>query len=283
MSIIEQKDELYKNIENIPLIVNCCITGGVNGKDKNKYIPITPDEIIVEAVNLINMGASIVHIHVRDEDGKNTLDPNKYEYVIKHIKEDTDDSFLCISSSGRFGATIEDRLNLFDIGADMVSLTLSSMNFINGASVTSPEDIMKLAEKAKLTGTKLELEAFDIGMLNYALYLKKKGLLTCYEYINVILGSIASAPLDMISLGNIMASIPSTWTCAVGGLGKYQQSANLLGLLSGNHVRVGLEDNLYLKGELTTNKLLLHNIKEHAKLFGRSIATVKQTKTALKM
>ena len=145
----------------------------------------------------------------------------------------------------------------------MGSLTMSSLNFPKGASVNEPEMILKLIEKMEHYGVVPEIECFDSGMLNYTNYLIKKGVLTGPHYINVILGNIYNAQSDISSVASVLYNKPKNSIICFGGIGKDQLKANVLGLLYGDGIRIGLEDNLYYKNkEKTTNLTLLKRILE---------------------
>ena len=132
--------------------------------------------------------------------------------------------------------------------------------------------IQALAKKMLDNGIKPELEAFDLGMINYAHYLIRKGLVEPPYYFNLILGNIACAQADLLSLGFMVKQLPDNAIWSVGGVGNFQLKMNAMSLVSGGGVRVGLEDNIYFDEErtrLATNRELVERIVRIAKVFGR--------------
>ena len=146
---------------------------------------------------------------------------------------------------------------------DLASLTLSSVNFNNQASVNSPEMIKRLARKMLERNIKPELEAFDLGMINYAKYLIRKKLIKPPYYFNLILGNIACAQADMLHLGLMIKELPQDSYWSVGGIGDWQLKMNILSIMSGGGIRVGIEDNIWFDVErtkLATNTALVERI-----------------------
>jgi uncharacterized protein (DUF849 family) len=161
-----------------------------------------------------------------------------------------------------------------DLKPDMASLTLSSMNFSKEASVNSPETVQALAQLMLDRGIIPELEVFDTGMLNYAHYLMGKGLLRAPYVVNFLLGGVATAQATPLDVGSLVARLPESSTWLVAGIGTAQLDANLLGLVSGGGVRVGLEDNLHLDRKrtvLATNRQLVERVHRFANELGRPL------------
>jgi uncharacterized protein (DUF849 family) len=159
---------------------------------------------------------------------------------------------------------------------DMGSLTLSSLNFNKIESINSPDMIHNLALKMKKLGIVPELEAFDAGMINYAKYLIKKGLLTPPYYFNLLLGNIACAQADILHAGIMIRDLPegSIWSFA--GIGDQQLKMNSIAIAIGGGVRVGLEDNIWYDSSrtiLASNNDLLKRIHVLASANDRKIMT----------
>jgi 3-keto-5-aminohexanoate cleavage enzyme len=165
-------------------------------------------------------------------------------------------------------------------------LTLSSVNFNKQASVNSPQMIQDLARTMLERGIRPELEAFDLGMINYAKYLIHKGLLNPPYYFNLILGNIACAQADMLHLGLMIKELPEGSIWSVGGVGNYQLQINAMALAAGGGVRVGLEDNIWYDRErtrLATNRDLAERIVSIAKAMGREPLSPKEARDLLKL
>lgn len=256
-------------------IINAAITGAVLQKKDTPHLPITDDEIIADAIQVIEKGASMVHLHVRDENGKNSLNKEQYGYVIKSLRQKYPDVIYTVSCSGRYEPDVEKRKEpLFLLNnekPDMASLTLSSMNFLKEASVNSPNTVQELARTMMEKNIKPELEVFDIGMVHYSKYLIKKGLLQPPYYYNILLGNIAGVQPTPTDISAIMSALPHDSIICFSGLGDYQLKSNLLGLLFANGIRIGLEDNIYFEREsniLATNSSLIQRIRDTTEPLG---------------
>jgi len=253
------------------------------------YVPTTPAEIVTEVLLAArNWNVSMVHLHARDAQGAPTYRKEVYAEIIAGIRAENDELIICVSTSGRNWPEIEKRSECLeldgDLKPDMASLTLSSLNFNNQASVNEPTTIKALAEKMLQRGIKPELEAFDAGMINYAKYLARKGFITPPFYFNLILGNIACAQADAMSLGMMIDRLPDGSIWSAGGVGDAQLKVNTLGLVSGGGVRVGLEDNIWqtpARKVLATNRMLLSRINELAELLQISPATPTEVRNAL--
>lgn len=272
------------------LIINLTTTGVIPTKEMTEHVPITPDEIINDVSKCYQLGAQMVHVHVRDENGKNTLNPKVYARVIKGIRDQCPGMIICASLSGRVMNTIEARSAVLDLEGDekpdMGSLTLSSMNFLQNESVNTPQMILGLLNKMNQRGIKPELEVFDVGMVNYSKYLIKKGLLNPPYYYNILLGNLYSAQVEWSDIAAIVNALPEDAYYCFAGLGQYQKKANALGIVMASGVRVGLEDNIYYDDErkiLATNEMLVKRIVDLCKVYGREIASVDEVREMLKI
>lgn len=270
------------------LIINLAPTGMVPTKAMSPHVPISVPEIVKDAQRCVALGASILHLHARDELGHPTCQKEVYARLIGSLRETCPDVVICVSLSGRTAGSFEQRaapLSLTgDLKPDMGSLTLASMNFSRAASVNSPEMIQKLAERMAEVGIKPELEVFDSGMVNYARYLAERQLLRPPFYFNFILGNVATAQAKPAQLGLLMNELPpnSYWTG--GGVGSAQLAMNTMGLLYGHGVRVGLEDCLWLDMErtkLASNVEMVQRIRDLAEVFGKRIASSQEVRIAL--
>jgi 3-keto-5-aminohexanoate cleavage enzyme len=248
----------------------------------NPHVPLTPEEIAAAAVRCREAGASLVHIHARDADGKPTLDPDVFERTHHLISERTD-LVVQISTGGRAGTDPEARAAAVRrIRPEMASLTTGSMNFPNQVYANGFEVIEHLAQAMVEAGTKPEMEIFEPGMIANALMLVDKGLATPPLHFDFVLGSRGSLPATPKNLVFLSESIPagSTWTVA--GIGRWQLPMAVLAVVMGGHVRVGLEDNLlYRKGEPATNEQLVARVARIAAEVGRPLATPDEARTIL--
>ncbi len=271
-----------------PLIINACLTGTVHFKGDNPSLPVTSTEIIDDALAVAAAGAAILHLHVRDDAGQPAWRPEGYLPVIEAIRRDFPEIVICVTTSGRLFGDIEQRAAVLELDGrakpDMASLTLGSFNFPAVASVNEPEIVQELARRMLAKKILPELEIFEPGMLNYALYLSRKKILPKSCYLNFILGSLGTSSARVLDLANLARDVPPDWTWAAAGIGRYQLPVNMAALVMGGHVRVGLEDNVfydYRSRSLATNLMLVERVVRLAGELGREIATPGQVRKKL--
>jgi uncharacterized protein (DUF849 family) len=247
-------------------------------KDQNPNVPISPDEIISQVLEVYEeVGLTSVHIHARREDQSPAWERNYFERIIEGIRNSAPKIVICVTTSGRDVTEFEKRSEVLEISGalkpDLASLTLSSQNFLKTASMNSPEMVRDLLQKMLSKDILPEFEIFDSGMVNVL-----NDLITEFDYkrrpvINLIMGNSAGIQVGPLELGFLMERIPKNSLWSVGGIGKFQLPANALALSSGGGVRVGLEDNIYFDAQrtLATNLSLVERVRDFAKLLGREI------------
>ena len=278
-------------MENKKFILNFTPTGMIPTKEMTPFVPITPDEIIDEVLNVVDLGVTMVHLHARDpETGETTYKKEIYAEIIRGIRNKEKNLILCVSTSGRNVSEFEKRSECLDLEdelkPDFGSLTLSSLNFNKQANINSPQMIQDLARKMMEKGIKAELEAFDLGMINYSKYLIQKGLLLPPYYFNLILGNIACAQADMLHFALLINELPEESVWSVGGVGDYQLQMNAMAVVAGGGVRIGLEDNIWYDVErtrLARNRDLIERIVSIAKTMGREPFSPKEARDLLKL
>jgi len=261
------------------LIVNFTPTGMIPTREITPHVPITPEEIVEDVRRAVDIGITMVHLHARDAGtGKSTYKAEVYGEIITGIRSFSEDLVVCVSLSGRDINEFEKRAEPLrlegDLKPDMGSLTLSSLNFNHVASVNTPEMIQMLATEMKSRGILAELEAFDAGMVNYARYLEKKGILEPPHYFNLLLVNIACAQADLLHTGIMIRDLPENSFWSLAGIGNYQLMMNSLAIVSGGGVRVGLEDNIWFdaaRTRLATNSDLLSRIHHLADACERKV------------
>jgi len=272
------------------LIINAAMTGMIPTKKDNPHVPVSVDQIIEDAVNCYKAGASIVHVHARDNEQKPTYKKEIYAQIIEGIRSQCTDVIICATTSGRVHNTFEKRSQVLelsgDLKPDMGSLTMGSLNFPKQASVNSPEMIERLALKMKENGIVPEIEIFETGMISTSKVMIKKGILKAPFYFNLLFGSVYSIPATMFDLSYMVKNLPPDVHWAAAGIGKFQLKINFASILMGGHVRVGLEDNLYYdhaKKELATNEMLIKRVVKFANEIGRQVATAQETRDLLEI
>ena len=265
------------------LIVNFAPTGAVADHKKNPAVPTTLHRISEDVVAARRAGASIAHLHVRNDDASASSDPDRFGRLFAALRNHPEcaDLILCASTSGRHGQSPEERAAVLDLPTavrpEMASLTLGSLNFPRGVSINAPETVRYLAQRMKQRGIKPELEVFDVGMISFAKALINEGLLTPPYYFNIILGNIDGLEASASHLAFALSLLPDQSLVSVGGIGRYQFEATALGMVAADGIRVGLEDNLWAEWEPTkvpaSNAGLIDSCLQVAKALGRDIAT----------
>jgi uncharacterized protein (DUF849 family) len=257
-------------------ILNFTPTGMIPTREMTAHVPLDPPAIVDDVLAAADLGANMVHLHARDPDsGSPTYKKEVYADIIHGIRRKNKHLVLCVSTSGRHFVEFAQRADVLDLTGelkpDFGSLTLSSLNFNNIASINNPQMIKDLAAKMLACGIRPELEAFDIGMINYANYMIRKGLIRAPYYFNLILGNIACAQANMLNLGLMIKELPRGAVWAVGGIGRFQLPMNAMSIIAGGGARVGLEDNIWWDDErtrLATNTDLVGRVVAIAEALG---------------
>jgi 3-keto-5-aminohexanoate cleavage enzyme len=255
-------------------------TGMVPTKAMTPHVPITPEEIARDVASAAAVGLTSVHLHARGEDGAPTWEREVYARIVGGVRELVPDLVINVSTSGRTWSELERRADVLalddDLKPDMASLTLSSLNFLNGASVNAPEVIRGLAAIMRERGIVPELELFDFGMVNFAHVLRKEGLVPPGAVANLFFGNVAGMQATLPEVGLAVERLPADTLWAGAGLGDFQLTAQALAIAAGGGVRVGLEDGIWLDRErttLATNTSLTERVHVLLELHGRRLMT----------
>jgi 3-keto-5-aminohexanoate cleavage enzyme len=262
------------------LIINLAPTGMVPTRADSPHVPLTPDEVAADVRRCADLGAAIVHVHPRDADGLPSQDAGVAASFIRAVREAVPDIVICATTSGRVDPELAGRAAVLDLDGDlrpeMASLTLGSLNFPKQASVNAPDTIVGLATRMRERRIVPEWEVFDLGMLDYATYLRSKGLLGDPVYVNLLLGSLGTLQATPFNLALAVERLPAGATWAATGIGRHQLAVNRLAIAMGGHVRVGLEDSLWWdddRTELATNPRLVERLVGIGRAMGREPAS----------
>jgi 3-keto-5-aminohexanoate cleavage enzyme len=267
-----------------PLILQLAPTGMIPQKSDNPSVPIMPDEIAEDVLKCYHHGVSVVHVHARYHDGKPAFEKELYEEIFEKIRRKCPDIIICASTSGRVFRNIAERSEVLDLKPEMATLSVGTVNFKAHPSINTLDSVKELASRMKDLGIKPELEIFEAGFINTALYLVKKEYLTCPLHFNLLLGSLGSIPAGIRDLCYLVDSVPAGNTWSATGIGRFQIGINTAAIIMGGHVRVGLEDSLYhhyATRELATNENLVRRVVRIAHEVGREIATPDEARTIL--
>lgn len=268
------------------LIITAAISGAEVTKEHNPVVPYTIEECVREAKSAYDAGASIIHLHVRTDEGKPTQDKNRFKEVMDAIRVVCPDAIIQPSTGGAVGMTNDERLQPTELNPEMATLDCGTLNFGGDEIFENTENTIKyFGEKMIERNIKPELEVFDKSMIDMALRLHKKGFIKApmhFDFVMGVNGGISGTLRDFVFLRE---SIPAGSTYTVAGVGRFEFTLATAAIIDGGHVRVGLEDNLYIsKGVLTkSNGELVEKVVRLAKEFGREIATPAEAREILSL
>jgi uncharacterized protein (DUF849 family) len=229
------------------MVINVALTGAVPSKADNAQVPISPEEIAADAIACAAAGASVVHLHVRDETGAPTHRRDLYERAIGPIREQAPELVVCVTTSSRVDPDPAARMVGLELDAglrpEMASLTLGSFNFPQTISANPPATIVALLERMAELGIRPEFEIFELGMVNTLHTLAERGLIPDRPVVNILLGSMGSAPAFVGDLAGIVDRLPAGAEWAAAGIGVFQRSMTIAAAVMDGNVRTGLEDN----------------------------------------
>ena len=268
-----------------PCIITVAITGALPTKEDTPAVPVTPEEQIESTHEAYEAGASLVHIHVRNEDQSPGSDPDKYHAVQEGVKKHCPGMITQFSTGGR-GRNQEQRGGMLHHRPDMASLATGSVNFPSSIYENPPEFVESLASRMLEFGVKPEIEVFDVAMLYNAAQLVKKGLLAPPVHLQFVLGIPNALPARRSLLEFLIREreelLPgSTWGAA--GVARHQFDVNQWCLELGGHCRTGLEDNIKFDRDrlAVSNAELVTKIVDVAGDFDRRPATPKEAREIL--
>lgn len=295
------------------VIVSCAVTGAIHVPSMSSHLPVTPDEIAAEAIAAARAGASIIHLHVRDpETGEPTSDLDLYRRVAGEIATECD-VIVQPTTGGAVTMSVEERAKVVPaLEPEMASCNMGSMNFglypiLDGVDEfdhewepeflestrgnifpNTFEDIETLSELFSDAGTKPELECYDVGHLYNARHLVDRGVVEPPIHVQFVMGVLGGIGAETGHLEHMLETAErlfgDEFSVSVVGAGRMQFPLGVHNVVNGGHVRVGLEDSLYLSaGKLAESNAaqvekIVHLVDE---LTGREIATPAETREFL--
>ncbi|RJE78789.1 3-keto-5-aminohexanoate cleavage protein [Paracoccus sp. JM45] len=262
------------------VFITCAVTGSGSSQDRSAHVPRSPEQIANSAIAAAKAGAAIVHCHVRDpETGVPSRDPKLYREVTERIRDAEVDVILNLTAGMGgdivFGppsaplplndatdmVSAEERLaHIEDCLPEICTLDCGTMNFAEADYVmtNTPGMLTTMGARMEALGVKPEIEAFDTGHLWYAKQLVKDGVLSSPALVQLCMGIPWGAPNDLNTFMAMVNNVPDDWNWSAFSIGRDEMPYVAASVLAGGHVRVGLEDNLWLsKGELATNEALV--------------------------
>lgn len=266
------------------LIITAAICGAEVLKEHNPTVPYTIEEIATEAFKAYEAGASIIHLHVRNDDGSPTQNVDRFRAVMNEIVKKCPDVIIQPSTGGAVGMSNDERLQPTLLNPEMCTLDCGSVNFGGDeVFINTEDDIKYFSEKIYERNILPELECFGKSHIDQVLRLYKKGFIHDHLHFSFVLGVNGGQSGEERDFHFLRESIPQNATYSVAGIGRYEFSLAELAIKHGGHVRVGLEDNIYIeKGVLADgNADLVKKVAAIAKKYDREIASPSETRKIL--
>ncbi len=276
-------------------IITAAITGAVTPAGFD--IPATPEDISKTAYEVWKLGAAVVHLHMRDEEGLGTMDADRFKKTIKLIREykDCDVVINCTSSGDNRVSGGDPEGNAIRMlhhktldGIEMGSFDAGSFNWMpGGVFMNTPQFLKELADVYTERNIKPEIEIFDAGMLGVTNYYVKKGNLQTPLHYQFCLGVLGAMPAEVENLMYLLDHIPAGSTWSAFGVGKGHMPIMYAALAMGGHIRVGMEDNVVYSVEedgtkiKATNQMLVERAVGAVKAFGNEPATPAEAREIL--
>lgn len=267
------------------LIITVAPTGSVPRKRDTPYVPVTPDEIAETASLCEQEGASVIHVHCRDENENPTSDQRIFMETVDKIWKLTN-LIVMVSTSGVAGKSDEERAQPLATKPEMASLTTGSLNFAGRKPsvvyVNTWETVTFLANKMLNANIKPELEAFDLGFISQGVKLVEQKLVKEPPHFQLVTGVDGGVPATFDNLLYMVRQLPKNATFSVAGVGRWQLPMTTAAIVLGGHVRVGLEDNIYYsKGKLAANREFVARMRRIAKSMQRDVASPDEARKIL--
>lgn len=278
------------------IIISAALTGVVTTRQQSPYIPYTPEEIGEEAKRSADAGASIVHIHARNDDGTPAWDVETFTQIHNEVRQRCPDIIINYST-GAFGIPREHRIHhVRALKPDMAALNMGSMNyaiysrkqkrFYHDYVFANPfDDIQFFLEAMNEAGTRPEMECFDTGHINNAQPLIDMGILKPPYQFSLIMGVLGGIPASTKNLVHQADQLPANSHWQVIGISRKQWSLVAAAITMSGNIRVGLEDNLYLPdGELAkSNGECVAKAAELVRFIGGEVATIAEAREILQL
>lgn len=290
---------------NQNVIITCALTGAGDTTGKSEHVPVTPEQIADSAIAAARAGAAVVHVHVRDpKTGQGSRDVALYREVVEIVRAADVDVVLNLTAGMGGDLVLDpedpmtsvegtdlvnglDRLpHVEELRPDICTLDCGTLNFGEGSQIyVSTPDMMRAgARRIQELGVKPELEIFDTGQLWFATNLVNEGLIDSPPLFQLCMDIPYGTPADPLHLQAMVNRLPddAQWTSFA--LGRMQLPWAAQSILLGGHVRVGLEDNLYLgKGQKATNEQLVARAVDLVGNLGSRVATPDDAREILRL
>lgn len=270
-----------------PCIICVAITGSLPRKMNNPAVPITVSEQIESTHEAFEVGASIAHCHVRNNDETPSSDPEKFGRLLEGLRKHCPGMIVQLSTGGRSGSGRE-RGGMLSLMPDMASLSVGSNNFSSRVYENAPDLVDWLAEEMRTYGVKPEIEAFDLSHIHQAAKMNSDGRIPGKLYVQFVMGVGNAMPVDRdvfdYYIKTVQRIAPGAEWCAA-GIGRHQLTLNEWCVTAGGHCRTGLEDNVRLDRDTLapSNAALVRRVAHLCEQHGRPVATWRQARETLEL
>ena len=296
MQPVCQCDKLgvLKEVPVEKLILTCAITGAEIDKKIHPQLPVTPSEQAEAVIEVVKAGASVIHIHVRDDQFQPSQELKHFENAFEAIRNAVKGAglpqpILQISTGGAVGEKMERRIQPLSLRPEMASFNLGTMNFGNDVFTNTRPDMRALAEGFRQYGVVPEFEIYDLSHIDELHSLIKEGAVTAPYHVQFVLGVPGGAqpfgPGEATGqrIEFLISQLPQPFSWGIAGVGRFERPCAEVAIKLGGNVRVGLEDNLYLrKGVLAkSNAELVSDIVSLAQSLGRPVASIDESRALL--
>jgi 3-keto-5-aminohexanoate cleavage enzyme len=266
-----------------PLVITVAPVGGELTREQQPHLPISPREVAEDVARCRESGASMVHLHVRDEDGAPTQSRERFAEVMDAIRRASPDVIVQTSTGGSVGMTEEERAQPLDLKPEMATLTTGTVNFGDEVFVNPYPLVERLFVRMRELGIQPEFEAFDTGMVETARRLVEAHDPPAHLHFDLVLGvpgGMAGTPGAVLHMASILPA-GASWSAT--GIGRSHLPVTLTALALGGHVRTGFEDTIYYsRGRLaSSNAELIARVARLAREAGREVATPDQAREIL--
>lgn len=268
---------------NTKVMVTAAVVGAEVTRAQSPFVPYTPEEIARAAVEAGRAGAAAVHLHARWPDGRPSQESAHFREIIDRIRDAGSGVVIQCSTGGAVGMSLDERLGSLVPGAEMGTLNMGTMNFGDEVFTNTRPDIVRVAARLRAQRLVPECEIYDAGMLDTLRWLLEKGHLAQPYHVQFVLGVPGGMAASERNLSFLLNGLPEPTHWSAAGVGRAQLPMAELALRLGGHVRVGLEDNLFVsKGVLARGSgELVERAAELAARAGRALATPDEARALL--
>ena len=265
-----------------PLMITCALVGAELTREDTPYLPLTPEELAVSAAEAVAAGAQIIHLHVRDEAGAPSQDPEIFASVSKRIREKCD-CILQFSTGGAAGTPLSERCAPLVLKPEMATLSMGTLNFGTDIFENTEHTIRTIADAIQKNRVMPELEIFDAGMLETTRRLLSSDWFPSRFHVDLLFGVPGGIGATVKNLLFQLEHLPANQPYTVAAVGRHQLPLTAHAIFMGGHIRIGFEDNIYYrKGELArSNALFVKRAVRIAREAGRPVASVQEARSML--